>query len=264
MNNTTPIKMAHIAPTAIMGTAAEYSDGVYMALQHLCKPGSPYVDGMKRVAEANYVYLDNSAFELGKSCSTEDLIQAGKLINANCLILPDGRQSREEVAEVKQAGFDVMVIPARQSDMGPQTMEALDRGDMGLQFMEALDREDIDFVGLSYTHASAYMGLDVHNVTSRDKFLGRFVNPNVSKKIHLLGATLPEEAILLRKFSEFIYSWDSSMCAWSGVHTQTIDGLDAKFSIPVDFDSELEWTNEASYNVAYMKGLLDVRAVYNG
>lgn len=237
------ILFAHIAPVKHILHAAAQSQ-VHMALQHLCVRDSDYVKAFKRLSsEKEYIYLDNSQFELGEPCSLSDLIEAGHRIEASCLILPDGDVSDESIHAVKDAGFDVMVIPE-----GP----ALDE-----LFVEALNNPKVDVVGLSYSKTSQFLGRHRHSATSRFDFLTSLGTVLPNKRIHLLGAVTPGEIALMKPFEDAILSWDSSLAVWGGLLSYDITKLTHKNPESVDFNSDLPWETMCNTNIAYINKLLN-------
>jgi len=214
-----------------------------MALAHLVEDGNEYTKKFKLLkSEGMYIYLDNSQFELGESVSLDFLIQAGHLVGASCLILPDGDQSPESIKLVKANGFDVMVIPA-----GDQ---------LDLEFILALDNPNIDKVGLSYSKTSAFLNRHRHSCTSRFDFLSGLGAILPIKKIHLLGAVLPGEIALMSPYKDAIYSWDTSLAVWAGLNEVDIKTMTHKNVDSVDFTSQKPWNMVCDLNISYINTLL--------
>jgi len=214
-----------------------------MALEDLVGDNE-YTKKMVRLSnEGYYTYLDNNEFEKGQPCSLDELIKAGHLVNASCLILPDGDQSIESIKLVKANGFDVMVIPA-----GDQ---------LDLEFILALDNPDIDKVGLSYSKTSAFLERHRHSATSRFDFLSGLGTVLPNKKIHLLGAVLPGEIALMRPYQSAIYSWDTSMAVWAGLNEVNIKNMTHKNGDSVDFTSQKPWNMVCDLNISYINTLLN-------
>jgi len=235
------IRFAHIAPTKHILHAAANSKA-HMALTHLvgCQV---YVDNFRTVrAEGGYVYLDNSQFELGYALPIAEVLAAAKLINANCVILPDGEL--KDLDKVKAAGFDVMYIPA-----APNLED---------DFLEAMFNKKIDKVGLSYSKTSAYLGKPRSSTTSRFEFLCTIARMLPNKKIHMLGMVTPGEIALMRPFKHLIYSWDTSIAVWAGLNHIDIRDMSHKNTAEVDFDSELHWGNVVDSNIDYITQLLSL------
>lgn len=236
------IQFCHIAPTKHILHAAAHSTR-HMALAHLCDDPK-YVEAFKTVGmeECNYIYLDNSQFELGHPLPVPVLLEAAKKILADCIILPDGRYTGMQ--EIKDAGYDVMYIP-----VGPNLEE---------DFMSAIDEPEVDYVGLSYSKTSAALGRERHSATSRFDFLSNLGEMLPNKKIHMLGMVTPGEIALLKPFEHAIVSWDSSAAVWTGINDVEIQALKGKFNIPVDFNSELQWTYLCNNNITYINKLLHI------
>ena len=235
------IRFAHIAPTKHILQAAANSCA-HMALAHLINDPE-YADNFRTIRdEGGYVYLDNSQFELGYSLPIETVLNAAQLINANCVILPDGDLTHLDF--VKKAGFDVMYIPAAP--------------DLEKDFLEAMFNKKIDKVGLSYSKTSAYMSRERHSSTSRFDFLAGIGEMLPNKKIHMLGMATPGEIALMRPFKDLIYSWDTSIAVWAGLNNTRIEDMKHKNATPVDFDSGLHWGNVVDANIEYINKLLQL------
>jgi hypothetical protein len=236
------MKIAHIAPKIHAHSAAEQSE-VLMTLQHLCGD-EQYVAVHAR--QTKYKFLDNGYFEKGESCSIEELIETGKEIKANCLILPDG--DIRNATMVKEAGFDVMYIPIGNSLQ-----------DLIKDAVQALKRADVDFLGLSYIHAHRALGLRPHSMTARSTVIAgltlHYVLPFNS--IHILGGLAPHELAYLAHYAAFINSWDTSMAVWSGIHHMDVSEIKSKFGPSVEFDDLRKWTSICDSNIGYLKGMRD-------
>jgi len=237
------IKFAHIVPTRHVLHAAAHSDK-HMALRHLVIDDPSYVDKFQTIAsEGGYIYLDNSQFELGVRCSVEGLLEAGRIIGASCLILPDGDISEESIQAVKQSGYDVMVIPAGDNMM--------------VDFSGALWNPNIDYVGLSYSKTSEVLGRPRHSATSRFDFLCAYTLDLPPKKIHMLGAVSAGEIALMKPFEYAIESWDTSIAVWAGLCNEDIKNICRKNPITVDFSSDIQWNLLCQSNIDYVKQLLN-------
>jgi len=238
------IKFAHIAPTKHILHAGALSE-VHMALRHLVIEDDEYVLKFRILAdEGAYIYLDNSQFELGVSCSVDELLEAGRLIGASCLILPDGDVSETSINEIKKSGYDVMVIPAGSNFI--------------FDFENALANPNIDRVGLSYSKASEYMGRPRHSATSRFDFLNMLEEPLPNKKIHMLGAVSAGEISLMKPYEYAIESWDSSIAVWGGLCNEDIKNMSTKNPINVDFSSDIAWNLLTESNIHYIKTLQNI------
>lgn len=236
------IKFCHIAPTNQLLRAAALSER-HMALHHLVEEDEGgYVEKFSTISsEGEYIYLDNSEFELGAPCSLEELLVSGAKINANCLILPDGDISDESINIVKASGYDVMVIPA-----GENFKE---------DFLAAIQNIRINYVGLSYSKTSEYYKRPRHSATSRFDFLCEVEEHLHSKKLHLLGAVTAGEIALMKPFEWAIESWDSSIAVWGGLTNLDISNQCQKNPISVDFNSDLSWNLLCTSNIDYTKTL---------
>lgn len=238
-----PISFCHIAPIKHILHAAAFSTH-HMALQHLCHI-SEYVNAFRTLSreKGNYIYLDNSQYELGHSCSLDELIIAGHAIGADCLILPDGDLSGLQI--VKREGFDVMYIPS-----------AID---LEKDMADALHNPGIDVVGLSYSKTAKHLGRPRHSATSRFDFLQSLGMLLPNKKIHMLGISdTVHEIALMKPYTFAIRSWDSSNAVWAGLNGRRTSKMLHKFGKEVDFLSEAEWNELCSQNIEYTTALLNL------
>jgi len=245
------IHLANIAPKSFTLEALDLSPKVYMGLQHLCAADPGYAVTLSRRDENTYLFLDNSYFELGKACSIDDLIEAGNHTKANCLILPDGDLNGLDV--VKRGGFDAMYIPMHIESNPSRYIKDI---------IDALRNPDIDYVGISYLHATKYTGKDYHKARS-----GLFVEllpalksiSTAVKKLHILGGTTPDEFIHLSKYSRYINSWDTSMAFNAAIRDISLDTVVDKLPAVNLFEVNhftLGVLKRSYYNVGYLNGLL--------
>jgi len=264
------ILVCHITPTDTIPLMARAYDGPFMALHHLCEENSKYEKHVGLLPANVYIYLDNSAFELGQSCTVPELIEAGHRIKANCLVAPDGFDT-VDAYKIREAGFDVMVVPAGD--------------DMLSQAMLGLGDDKVTFVGIAYLHAVTYMrklveepsditddmlrDVDLYDALQNRKYTDAdpraredfltvlsWLKDINTKKLHMLGATTVDEFARLRRFSPSIYSWDTSMAVWSSYSLVAVSDLHEKFAKPVDFKSKETLSALSTYNIGYIEGLL--------
>lgn len=89
------MKFAVICPIPMLQDYATVST-YHMALTHLVAQSVNYTQFYKRRSNAgDYVMLDNSLIELGKSVTMEDVLRAAEAIQANEIVLPDVYKSHE-------------------------------------------------------------------------------------------------------------------------------------------------------------------------
>lgn len=228
------IEFAFIAPKSVQEQAMAASD-CHMALAHLC--GDPFYT--EPFANSNQtVYLDNSYFELGYSLDTEAMLKAAEAVRADVIILSDGTLADIEVYQAQ--GYQVMAIPS-----GPNMED---------QFLAALYNKAIDYVGLSFTHASRAMGTSRNDPSARFRFLQSLGCMLPNKKIHMLGMTDSVfEVSLVKPYHFAIASWDSSAAVWNGVQGIRVDQMLGKNLKPVDFDAKVEWVEICNMNIKTIK-----------
>lgn len=250
------IKLAHISPFSFMKKAEEKSD-INLVLAHLVGDNE-YTKFY--AASEKYTIMDNSAFELGESFNPEKLLELGKRINADCIVLPDypkkdwvvTKQAAEEYLDTfKKAGFDVMYVP--QSHVGD--FEGYMEG-----VVWALDNPDIDLVGLSILGAPTALP-EIPRTEARRKILERIDETvgllNYPNKIHMLGKLDTVDEILMWKpFDHIINSHDTSAAVWYGMNRLSVKVRKSKFETHVDFEANVEYDETLiEANINYMKVL---------
>ena len=78
-----------------------------------------YIDLVDSLEDPKFIIMDNGVIEQGKALSAIDVIEAGNLVEANCIITPDilgdfpGTQKlvMRQSAELRNSGFDLMRVP---------------------------------------------------------------------------------------------------------------------------------------------------------
>jgi len=224
------IKLIHIAPTNLIGFVdTNYNKGFNMVLTHLVLSDTKYRKAFKQVKGEKI--LDNSFFELGYCMEPSKMVAAAKLVDATTLICPDGTMQGLEL--FKKEGYKVMCVPRDAN-----------------QFRDFMYSPSIDYVGLSEEHF-AYR----HCPGARYEVLRDNLNSDMPrKKIHLLGATDSIcELAMLRPFSEFIMSWDSSAAVWQGHLGNQLAVQTRKDCRAVEFDKEVEWNLLIEDNIRFIE-----------
>lgn len=256
------IQLCHIATiraTLLMSKAFEWP---FMGLAHLVTD-QHYLNAVKQLPSNVYKYMDNSAFELGRAVSVDSLIRAGQLTEAHCLIEPDGLHGGM-ADRIHEAGFDIMCIT---------------KGDSMVQDTLALMRDtDIEFVGIAFNHATDWClskgYIEIPTVKGKQNrndyvhlarpiFMKELLKAAEKdgwglpfKKLHFLGGTTPGEMVVIRKYSKYICTWDTSMALWSAVNGVSVADLEVKYSRPVDFKNTRMPDMLSTYNVGYLEGIL--------
>lgn len=234
------IKFAHIAPMSRMEIAHAHS-GVNLVLAQEVKQWSKYRDFY---ANSNlYTIIDNGAFELGKSIDPYELLDLARVVQADCIVLPDDPLSPVEtkrLAELyndkfKSEGFDTMFVP--QAWIGG-IERYLDT------WRWAVD-QNFDLIGCSILGAVRAVSLvdspKQERVGARYRILcelNNMIEPEkLTKRIHMLGMLdTVREIDLCKPFKHLIKSWDSSVASWYGLHGIDISQTYTKFESPVKFN----------------------------
>ena len=257
------INFCHIAPTKFLHSYTS-TNGAHLLLAHLVEEDEEYRNYYANLKDGKYKIMDNSAFEMFKlglpMYESSKLIEMGKACNANCIVLSDYPKqpslvtvnaARKLIPEFKGEGFDTFFVP--QSALGDMT-------DLVNAIEWALDNRDIDLIGLSILAAPIACGVDEStfeggkrsDAYKMQRYLSRLavfrelerrklLTSHAKKRFHCLGMVDgPKEIDLLREYSDFIFSWDSSAAVWAGINDihfdQSPTGLkNGKFEKEVDF-----------------------------
>lgn len=285
--NRTPINFCHISPTKYLSEFTA-KNGAHLILAHLVESDPTYRDFYANLDDGKYKIMDNSAFEmfkLGREMYESDkLIDMAKACNADCVVMsdyPKEHSSRTKykaeamIPQLKDAGLDTFFCP--QSQLG-------DIDDLLGAFEWALGNEQIDLIGMSILACPIAMG--VNESTFNDggrsdayklqRFMSRFMvfdlldrkgllNDNAIKRFHCLGMTDgPNEIRLLRKYEEYIFSWDSSAAVWAGINGIMFDGSPTGISTG-KFEKEVEFgydghvnTLAVAHNINYINEMISL------
>ena len=249
------IKLCHIAPVNYVELGIAYSD-MDMILAHIADENDVYAEAFKK--SDNLKLLDNGAFELDQPYGVDKMIEIGKKVEADILVLPDyplqpwedgWDEIDERIKAYKDAGFKVM--------FAPQSLKGDESGYM-LSLVKAVMDERIDFIGLSILACpNAFDKLPEHKV--REKILGMMANmPGAEKRFHILGMLgSVDEIKRLTYYSKLIHSWDTSAAVWYGINDLTVEGRTEKFTKHVDFDIEFQddKVEQIIANINYMRSL---------
>jgi len=229
-----PIRAIHIGPTNIVAELSNINQGLDMVLTHLVLNNDAYRKAHKNAP--SYKILDNSFFELGFCLSPTAMLEAAILVDANCLICPDGTYDGMEVFLAE--GYDIMTIPKTPA-----------------QFKDMMYDNRIKYVGVSEEH------LDYrHSPGARYELFRDHLDEGMpAKKIHLLGGTDSIYEIgMLFPFRKHINSWDSSAAIWQGHLGIHLNNMKKKDTTAVNFDAEVSVHNPVIYeNIKFVNKLLE-------
>ena len=265
------IRFCHIAPTNYLQFATK-TNGSHLMLAHLVEQDATYRQFYANLSDNKPKILDNSAFELYKQGKdmfpAEKLIDLGKEVNADYIVLPDypGEPGEKTIEAAKQwapkfrqAGFKPFFVP--QSKIG-------DLDDYLTTFKWGLQSALIDMIGVSILGVPNAFGVEKDNKLQRylsryklmsllhkHGLLKNYVNipdselnsQRMPTKLHFLGMVDgPNEIELMYQtgYSQYIESWDSSAAVWTALNHVEFDSsptglVDGKFEKHVDFDFPL-------------------------
>ncbi len=275
------INFCHISPTAYLNKYTK-TNGAHLLLAHLVEEDPEYRDYYANLSDGKYKIMDNSAFEMFKlgrpMYESSKLIEMGKACGAQCIVLSDYPKEHSSktveaakrlIPEFKAEGFDTFFVP--QSELGDMT-------DLVNAIEWALHNDDIDLIGMSILAApiacsvdeSTFDGGKRSDAYKMQRYLSRLtvfrelerrklLNDRAKKRFHCLGMVDgPKEINLLREYSEFIFSWDSSAAVWAGINGIEFDssptGLkNGKFEKEVEFHYHSEHDSKLVYdNIHYI------------
>lgn len=275
------INFCHISPTAHLSKYTK-TNGAHLLLAHLVEEDTQYRDYYASLDDGKYKIMDNSAFEMYKlgrpMYESSKLIEMGKACNANCIVLSDyPRQpsrvtvdaAKRLIPEFKAEGFETFFVP--QSELGDMT-------DLVNAIEWALHNDDINLIGISILAAPIACGVNETtfegggrtDAYKMQRYLSRLtvfrelerrklLNNNAKKRFHCLGMVDgPKEIDLLREYSDYIFSWDSSAAVWAGINGIAFDGSPTglsggKFEKEVDFHYQGEHDSHIVFeNIHYI------------
>lgn len=286
MKKSSKIKFCHISPTAFLKKYTAYNDA-HLLLAHLIAEDPEYKNFYASLKDDKYKIMDNSAFEmfkLGKPMmASEKLIGLAKEVKAHCIVMSDyPKQDYRATVDAakhlapfyKSEGFDTFFVP--QSELGDMDglMKSIEWG---------LNNEQVDIIGISILSApiacgvneSTFEGGARNDAYKMQRYLSRLtvfremekrnlLNKYASKRFHCLGMVDgPKEIDLLREYSEYIFSWDSSAAVWAGMHDIRFDSsptglMYGKFEKEVDFHCSNEHNPLAVIdNIVYIDKLIE-------
>ena len=279
------IQFCHIAPIALLSDVAKHNKS-HLMLAHLVESNAEYREFYKNleVDDGSEKILDNSGFEMFKRgepmYESSKLVDMGRRCGATVIVLSDypgehwtkTRDAAIELAPVfKQHGFKTFYVP--QSELG-------DVDGYLKSLLWAIENPDIDLIGLSILGCPIALGIkeETFNHGDRDqaflmqRFLSRWKMLNLVdsmvedksklyKKFHNLGILDgPMEILLLEKYKDYIYSWDSSSAVWAGINGVRYDGSPTglrygKIESEVDFFINEEYNADIEYNIELINNI---------
>ncbi len=229
------MQFCHIIPTPHLSMVS--GRGTHLVLAHLIEEDDKYVDWYTEEKDkfGSTIIMDNSAFEMYKQgremYDPDKLISMGKRVKADYIVMTDypgqsGSLTIEKAIEqapvLKAEGFGTFFVP--QSEIG-KTEELV----LGFDWA-ARHPEYVDYIGVSILAIPNAYGVEKNNnlqrFLSRWKFMNTLkergildmINAN-GQKIHFLGMVDgPNEIELVKEYSAYIDTWDSSAASWLGLH----------------------------------------------
>lgn len=283
------INFAHIAPTSYLPLVGDYN--THLLLAHLIEEDGAYRSFYRDLKERNpnvFYHIDNSAFEMFKRgqpmYDSDKLIEMAKMVGGDSIVLSDYPKEHSSktidaainlIPKFKDSGFKTFFCP--QSRFG-QTEALLDT------FQWGVENNEVDFIGVSILACPIGLGINeqTYDIGVRDesyrlqRYLSRYqvfkllerrnlLGLDTIKRFHCLGMTDgPNEIELLRRYHDFIFSWDSSSAIWHGINGIRYDssptGLrNGKFEAEVDFDIKyVDILEDIDYNMSIIDNMCDL------
>jgi len=279
------INFCHISPTAYLSKYTK-TNGAHLILAHLVEEDPQYRDYYANLNDGKYKIMDNSAFEMFKlgrpMYESSKLIEMAKACSANCIVLSDYPKqpslvtvdaAKRLIPEFKDQGFDTFFVP--QSELGDMT-------DLINAVEWALHNKEIDLIGISILSAPIACGVDEttfeggkrSDAYKMQRYLSRLsvfremerrklLTDKAKKRFHCLGMVDgPKEINLLREYSDYIFSWDSSAAVWAGINGIGFDAsptglINGKFEKEVDFGYKGEHNTSMVFdNIHYVDSMI--------
>lgn len=217
------IKIAHECPVAYFNKVREQTDYDY-ALVHLLDSNKEYSKKFYESKEmGREIILDNSIFELGEAFETKKYIKHIQSLQPTWYVVPDVLGDAIKTVERMKDWKDV-IIPSKLSHIKSKTIGVL-QGDTWESLMFCYKELDkmCDMIAIPH-HLPYYTSIIPHNENSSSKHFIRMIGRvtlikqlesagilNEDKSHHLLGASLPQELILINSSKcNYIYSVDTS------------------------------------------------------
>lgn len=229
------IKIAHEVPISILDKSRKFNDYDY-ALVHLFAEHPQYFEFFKKSLEmGREVILDNSIFELGEAFNHDEFAHWICQLKPTYYILPDAlgklNQTIKNAVDFRKKykklpGTAIGVLQGKTVEEILICYEIMDK-ELNLEFISiAFCYEFFD----SYFPGNKYKAWMLGRKHLLEILEGTVLNKN--KKHHLLGASLPQEGELVKKYP-WIYSTDTSNPIIHGMKGIRYEdhGLDSKESI---------------------------------
>jgi len=221
-----------IAPTAYLPQYARFTGSPYhLILAHLLDPASKFYDAgytefyqSTKLPGETYI-MDNGCFEMLTPYSPDRLVEVGRSVNADILVLPDypwkpWQQTRDAAIELipqfQEAGFRSFYVPQSETGDWNGWMES---------FEWALFNPDIDVIGMSilaHPIALPHIPKGYVRVVAADR-VRTWLNADptraaafAEKHIHWLGMLSPGLELPPLLAMEMVDTLDSSNPVWFG------------------------------------------------
>lgn len=182
------------------------------------------------------LYLDNSAFELGKSINLWDLLQCINALNPTHYFVPDHCDSYKKSMKLhdrwfKEYNHQLRVTSPTGAKEYPKTIMAL----QGKNIKELINHYDnikdtVDICGISYNYK--FFGDELKLPTTRPQLVNDLLDARPLMQVHLLGCYTPAE--FFTTGGKAIYN------------TPNVISLDTSLPVMVGLDGK-RWGAAASY-----------------
>lgn len=207
------MQLAVISPTAFLSQFASRGD-IHLVLAHLVLQDPAYRDFYRR--ESKYKILDNGAFELRRSLTPGELLEAASMVKADEIVAPDVIGAKEATMHVVES-----FTYAIKSKNLPYKIMAVPQGEDAFEWIECFVRfckdKWVDVVGIGYksclplkTLTSCLNRLGVESDT-RLIVVQAASQTSARKTIHLLGGGSCANEIIYQSNFSTVRSMDTSL-----------------------------------------------------
>jgi len=238
-------------------------------LAHIALESKEYRDYFKKQKKCGrFVLLDNSMYELGKSCDIKTMVELARELQPSEVVAPDVLGSREGTVANAMAFRKALVGRNRARNSDPLIMGVVQGKDLGewLNCYRELWHCGVSTIGIPFKlqYLNFYMrdtATMMHNRLAVLSFIDSIFKVLPSIPCHLLGLSDPIELKYAKKYS-WVRSNDSSAAVVLGMRgiRLTDGGLKReKIQEKLDFYCEIpkERFEDIEYNMAMIKSYFD-------
>ena len=247
------MKVCFIVPRKYHFLSQKHSD-YYLPLAHQLKKGDEFL------YEDKYTVLDNGAFELGRSVSTDYLASVAAWLQPDEVVIPDVLYDADKTLELSEEFFS--------SFSGEFKFMAVAQGKTWNEWLHCYKRFLVDprvstigipckipFFVFNFRFPIFQMLPEKHRtVYSRVSIVDELERRNLlTKPLHILGCIDPLEYFYLKQYP-YVNRTDSKIAFWLGVQGEKLDKKKGLLSqriweeMPFDYSEKISWRNQRIIN----------------